>query len=420
MVKDLNRRQFMKRAALLGGGVALSGTIANVLAACGGGGAAPAAPAPAAPAAAPGAAAPAAAPAPAQQPATQMMGKTVTGPIRWLNWSTYDIKEIRNSWEKIYPGVGIELIAINDNEEAFGKIKVAGTGQYDIIGADGLWCQEYYRNGFVEAFDMAEFKTTPELFPEFKSYPPWLVEGGGQIEFPSASSPYMVGYNTKYVKPAPTGFEVFFDPKYKGKVALRDNSNRNFLFTALMLGMKPEELEVDTPEGSRWDIPDDMLKRALDELIKAKPNISNFWRSSGENARAMASEEIWLTFGNVYNALRAADAGNPNIKMVFPSQGTVGWVDGMMIVKDAKNREGAVRWTDHYYSKNEVVKMMQKVWLPICNKEGIDLMVELGHGERIELLQAYKVAEFAAQFSMFRPVKDPKKFNDAWAALLAA
>ena len=243
-MNDLSRRQFLHRAAMLGGGIALptcSGD-RNVGAA-----------------------------------------KKVTGPVRWLSWSVYDHPEIRTSFEKEH-GVSrrhVEIIPINDNGEAFGKLKVAGTGAYDTIGADGLWCWEYYRNKFIEPFDMSEFSTTPELFPEFASYNPWRVPDGRFLQFPSAASPYTIWYSKDKVDmPDPPSFEVLFDPKYKGKVALRDSFSRNFMVTASMMGF--EDFEVDTPDGQRWHLPDDVLKRAKDELIRAKPNFKFLWRSSGD------------------------------------------------------------------------------------------------------------------------------------------
>ena len=52
------------------------------------------------------------------------------------------------------------------------------------------------------------------------------------------------------------------------------------MVTASMMGF--EDFEVDTPDGQRWHLPDDVLKRAKDELIRAKPNFKFLWRSSGD------------------------------------------------------------------------------------------------------------------------------------------
>ena len=437
MRKDLSRRQFMKRAAVLGGGVALSGPIASILAACGGAPAAPAQPAapqPAAPAQAapsgsamtaqapaqPQAAAPALEPAPAAAAASAMTEKKVTGPVRWMSWSAYDFPEIKKSFEEKY-GVTVQLSAFGPNAEAFGKIKASGTGAYDTIGADGGWPLEYYRNGFIEAFDMAEFNSAPELLPEFRTYALWLVEGNKMLSFPSAASPSIVWYNEAKVKPAPTGFEVLFDPQYKNKVILSSNLENNILMTALMLGMKPDELDIETPNGTRWDIPDDILARVKDELIKAKPNFKAFVLHTPDHARILANEEAWLSFGASLNlGINAVRAGSKNIKSTFPSQGTIGWVDGHMIVKGAKHREGAVRWIDHAYSAPNVVISMTQKWYPYINKVALDMIVDMGFEEEINALQSYKAGEWSAQYSQFKPLARPAAFNDLWAEFLAA
>ena len=438
MKRDISRRQFMKRAAILGGGVALSGPIASILAACGG--AAPAAPAqpvapqPAAPAAAapapsgmapqapaqPAAPAPAMAAAPAaaaQAPA--MMAKEVTGPVRWLTWSTYDHPPSTKLFEQQY-GVTIQLNAFGPNEEAFGKLKAAGTGAYDNVGMDGLWCQEYYRQGLTEATSYDEYESSKTLFPEFLTYVDWLEPGdtGKMLAYPSAASPNMIAYNTKYVDPPPKGYLDLLDPKWKGHVALNDNFKRGFIAFASAMGY--EDFEIKTPEGSRWDLPPDVLQATLDEMLKAKDNFVALWRGSGELGRLLASEEIWISDSPVYGGLRARDAGNPDIRMVFPNHRTIGWIDGHMVVKNAKHREGAIRWIDHYYNPENSASFMQKSWLPMTNKAGIDIMVANGFGEEIEVLQSYKMGEWVGGFSQFQPVASPEPFNNAWAEFLSA
>ena len=434
MKNDVSRRQFLKRAALVSGGIALSGPIASILAACGGA-AAPAAPAqPAAPAPAPAApAGPAVAaqapaqpqaPAPALEPAPAAPAAAaagaaakLTGPIRFLTWSGYYQKKMVEPFEANY-GINISHIPIDNNAEAFGKIKAQGTGAYDVIGQDGLWCREYHRAGFVEPFDFKSFATYDQWFPGFANFEPWLVEGD-MLAVPAGWSPYGIIYNTKFVDPSEVEtFRVFFDPKYEGRVALRDNANRNFIMTASSLGF--DGFEVDTPEGSRWDLPDDVLQRAKEEMIKHKKNFKLLWRSGGNLVRALAAEEIYVAFGNMYEPLRALDTGNPNIAFSVPKERTIGWVDGHMLVKNAKNKAAALKWLEHMSSAEAQMTVLLGSWFPTLNKKALDTVAAMGNEERLEKMNAYHADEWAERFSLFRPAKTPSKFQDAYAEFLAA
>ena len=173
-----------------------------------------------------------------------------------------------------------------------------------------------------------------------------------------------------------------------------------------------EGFEVDTPEGSRWDLPADILERAKKTLIERKSNFKLLWRSGGALTRALATEEIWLAFGNNINALQAVDAGNTNIEFAVPKEKTIGWVDGGMVVKNAKNKASTLRWLDHWASAESTVhhtagavacgNQQESSGHAVCSLFGFQ-------GARREKLQAYQAEQWADTFSLFRPVQGPQQ-----------
>ena len=301
----------------------------------------------------------------------------------------------------------------------FGKVKSGGPGAYDVVGADGLWCWEYFRSDLIEPLDLAQFDASDGLFSEFRTYAPWLVPDGRVLEYPSAASPQILNYNQSQVQlPDSPSLEVLFDPTYNGKVSLIDDFAQNFIHTAAMLGY--EEFERDAPEGSRWFLPDDVLTRAKQELIRAKPNFKSLWKNADDLARQMASNEITLAIGNSYGALRARDQGNHGIRVAFQRERTMGWVDGHVILKNAADREPALRWVDHLHSAENVAATMKRVWLPFVNRRAIDILANAGYQSEIEVLQAHSTGEWSTRYSQFRQVEDPEKFKDAWVEFLSA
>ena len=262
----------------------------------------------------------------------------------------------------------------------------------------------------------------PEFFPSFADFRHWQVTGEqfSHLAIPHTWSPNGITYNSKLVSlPDPPSFEVLFDPKYKGKVALRGIPSDALLLAASLIGY--EDFEVDTPDGPRWDLPDDILKRAKDELIRAKANFVLLWKGNvGDAARALATEEIVLSLGMNMMGLQSADAGNPNIDFVVPKERTIGWVDGHMLVKNAKNKEATLLWMDHWASAENQVIVTKANWQAPLNRKTLELLQQEGLGERVEKLKAFQAEDWVETFSLFRPLKDPGKFADAWAEFLAA
>ena len=135
MTPGISRRQFLRRTALASGAVMLSGSITALIAACGGG--------------------------------DEDAGEKLTGPIRMLAWSDKDHPDVKARFKE---STGVDVIStdFNDNEEAFGKIKVAGTDAYDTIFMDGLWCLEYHRNDFVEPFRLHSVQEPQRVLPQVR------------------------------------------------------------------------------------------------------------------------------------------------------------------------------------------------------------------------------------------------------------
>lgn len=401
MNANVSRREFIRRVTFMAGGIVVAGPVANILAACGGDDEVAVATATRSPVA--------------------MAEKKLTGPIRSLAWTDKDHPDVKAAFLKQHD-VDVVTTQIEDNTDAFAKLKVTGTGGYDQIFFDGLWAQEYHRNGFVEPFDFPSMNSYPEFFPSFADFRHWQVTGEqfSHLAIPHTWSPNGITYNSKLVSlPDPPSFEVLFDPKYKGKVALRGIPSDALLLAASLIGY--EDFEVDTPDGPRWDLPDDILKRAKDELIRAKANFVLLWKGNvGDAARALATEEIVLSLGMNMMGLQAADAGNPNIDFVVPKERTIGWVDGHMLVKNAKNKEATLLWMDHWASAENQVIVTKANWQAPLNRKTLELLQQEGLGERVEKLKAFQAEDWVETFSLFRPLKDPGKFADAWAEFLAA
>ena len=83
---------------------------------------------------------------------------------------------------------------------------------------------------------------------------------------------------------------------------------------------------------------DDQLATVKGYLEKLKPNVLKFAQQATESVQAMIDEEAWLITGNLGNEDRVKEGGGPEIKGFIPKEGTVGWMDAEMIVKEGANK----------------------------------------------------------------------------------
>ena len=53
------------------------------------------------------------------------------------------------------------------NSEAFNKLKVGGTKDFDMVMADGFWPRLYFRQGLTKALDYGKIPNMSGVFPDF-------------------------------------------------------------------------------------------------------------------------------------------------------------------------------------------------------------------------------------------------------------
>jgi spermidine/putrescine-binding protein len=300
---------------------------------------------------------------------TQCGGPSGKGSFNWLTWSDHYFPEQLEEAASKY-GIKVSPTLFSDNSEAFLKVQQVGGKQIDLVSGDALWVPQYYEEGLIEAFDLDSLATSKNLFDVAKNFEFWKAKDG-YMAFPFGYSPVVVVYNPKYVTPEPDSWEVLWDPKYKGKVAMELQPFDVMAMMGKALGIKDS-----------YNMNEEQVAQAKDILIRLKPNILKFVEQNTELVTLMADESIWLATVNVGMEDRVKDAGGPEVKTFVPKEGVIGWLDGEMLVKGATNRDIAWNWLDKMETPEWIAKNFLEYGRPLFNKAAYDLLVKQGHEER--------------------------------------
>ena len=114
--------------------------------------------------------------------------------------------------------------------------------------------QSFVSQGLIQPWDTS-------LLPSFKNLNPFLVQKG-QINGKQYMIPWDWGYasllyRTDKIDPADaTGWELAWNPKYKGKIALWNGSGSNMEVAALKLGYHDMDTHDPEPDPGRQADPD--------------------------------------------------------------------------------------------------------------------------------------------------------------------
>jgi spermidine/putrescine transport system substrate-binding protein len=136
-----------------------------------------------------------------------------------------------------------------------------------------------------------------------------------------------------------------FDPKYEGKVVVRAHSSLAAMGRYLdSTGKLPkpwlDSYKDEATMKQLWDI-------ALAEAIKHKANIVQFW--NGENDAQAAFKTNGCTLGLTWDStgFNLSKDGGP-YGFIAPKEGAFAWLQGLFLMKNAKNVEQAHEWAKYW------------------------------------------------------------------------
>jgi spermidine/putrescine-binding protein len=312
--------------------------------------------------------------APAEEQAASTAGQAASqmaqGEFNWMTWGDHflpgQLEDIASKHK-----IQAKPALFADNSEALLKLQQVGGNQLDMVSADALWVRTFYDEGLIETMDLADFPVSQELYSIAREFPFWTVDGG-YLAYPFGWSPTLIAYNPEYVS-KPESWEFLWDPKYKGRIAMELQPFDVMSYMAKATGAA-EPYNMTAAEL-------DEAKQALKDLM---PNILRFTEQNVETVQLMANETIWIGTANLGVEDRVKEAGGPEMISFIPKEGTVGFIDGEMIVANGTNRDVARAFFHEAMKAEWIAQNFLEFGRPLFNEAAYKLLVEQGHQERAD------------------------------------
>jgi len=247
--------------------------------------------------------------------------------LRIYNWADYIPEEVIQQFEKEY-NCKVIYDTFASNEEMFAKIKSGGTG-YDIVFPSGDHIKMMINEGLLEKLDLSKI-------PNFKNIDPIVLSKTTYDPNHEYSVPYMMGttgliVNKKYLKDYEKSWSIYERADLKGKMTLLDDMREVFGAALKYLGYS-----VNTTNP-------DEIEQAKQVILKWKENIVKF--DATTYAQGVVNGEFWVVHGypeNVFQLIPEEDL--ENFEFFVPKEGGTLWIDSMVILKDAKNKDLAYKF----------------------------------------------------------------------------
>jgi spermidine/putrescine transport system substrate-binding protein len=270
-----------------------------------------------------------------------------SGELNLLMWSDEFPKEVIPNFEKA-SGIKINQTPFSQNEEQINKLQATGGEGFDLCQPTVNRAPQFKDLAVTAAWDMGKLKNVGNVLPAMLASSKNLWEwDGGVHHMPHCWGSEAISYRTDLYKGdvAQLSYGSLWDEGVKGHTQGRGHS---FLLGIGLWwdasGKMASNRMVDgyKDEESFKKLWDPILKFAIEN----KGFVKQFWDSADNTKSGLMENDVWI--GQTWDGppLSLKKDGKP-VNYTAPKEGAIVWMDGISMLKAAKNSEQAYAFMDY-------------------------------------------------------------------------
>lgn len=250
------------------------------------------------------------------------LGEAEEPVLNLFTWELYVDDETIAQFEQ-QTGIKINYTNFNSNEEMLMKLEGVNGGEYDVIIASDYVINMARKEGLLHTLDKS-------LLPNFdnidEAYLSQFFDEKNEYAAPYIVGTPLIVYDPNQVDFEITSYNDLWDERLKDSVVVMDDA-RNIIGITLKT------------MGQSFNITDDaVLQQAAEKLAALRPNIRAF--NSDTAHLDLLSGECAAAYMYTSYVIMALNE-NPELKVVFPSEGLGIGIDAMIIPVNAPHANNA-------------------------------------------------------------------------------
>ena len=251
------------------------------------------------------------------------------GKLSIYHWFEYIPQELLDKFAA-ETGIEVTMDTFDSNEAMLASLKAGKLGAYDVAVPGDYMVEIMAGEGLLDTIAEGELANLGNIEPQWVDVP---FDPGRKH-----SIPYQWGSTSFSVNRDVYGGDIdttaiLFDPpdELKGRINVLDSQGEVMLFAALHLGI---------PQCTN----DREQLKALDALLQAA---KAHWASFGSDIAKDVLVSGDAAAGMIWNGFSAkARKEGANVEYAYPREGYIVWMDNVVLLKDAPNRENALKFMD--------------------------------------------------------------------------
>ena len=277
------------------------------------------------------------------------------GELNIFIWTEYVPDSVIEKFEK-ETGIKVNVSTYSSNEDMLAKVKSESEGTYDIVQPSDYMVEQMASQGMLEELKTEELKNLSNIGESYlnPSYDP-----GNKYSVPYQGGVAGIAVNTSKVKKDITSYDDLFDSSLKNSIVALDDYRAVIGMTARSMGYSMNETDPA------------ILSKIQDKLLTLKNNVKLYDSDSPKSALISGD----CTVGYVWSAeIALAMEENPDIKVVYPTEGAYLFMDNWAIPKGAKNYDNAMKFIDFMLDAENAQMVLEEFPYLSPNTKAVEAM----------------------------------------------
>lgn len=277
------------------------------------------------------------------------------GELNIFIWTEYVPDSVIEKFEK-ETGIKVNVSTYSSNEDMLAKVKSESEGTYDIVQPSDYMVEQMSSQGMLEELKTDGLKNLSNIGESYlnPSYDP-----GNKYSVPYQGGVAGIAVNTSKVKKDITSYDDLFDSSLKNSIVALDDYRAVIGMTARSMGYSMNETDPA------------VLSKIQDKLLTLKNNVKLYDSDSPKSALISGD----CTVGYVWSAeIALAMEENPDIKVVYPTEGAYLFMDNWAIPKGAKNYDNAMKFIDFMLDAENAQMVLEEFPYLSPNTKAVEAM----------------------------------------------
>ena len=251
------------------------------------------------------------------------------GKLSVYHWFEYIPQELLDKFAS-ETGVEVTMDTYDSNEAMLASLKAGKLGSYDVAVPGDYMVEIMAGEGMLDTIADGELANVGNIEPQWVDVP---FDPGRKHSIPYQWGSTSFSVNRDVFGGDINTTSIIFDPpeELRGRINVLDSQGEVMLLATLHLGI---------PQCTN----DREQLKALDALLQSA---KAHWASFGSDIAKDVLVSGDAAAGMIYNGFSAkAREEGANVEYAYPREGYIVWMDNVVLLEDAPNRENALRFMD--------------------------------------------------------------------------